>query len=133
MNKYLKRGLIVTTIVATLSGTFVLGVSAATNGWKDKILVKANKSIGEAGYAKKEALINNIDTAIEQKINAEYDGTIEQKEREVEQELDAYFNSKVDELTDTPEFDGIEGELDNVVDTVANRYKAEIDQAFEGK
>ena len=133
MKKLIKKLLVVIGVVVLILGSFMLGAYAAGNTWKSKVLSKASTDIGKAGYEKKEALLTNIDAVIEERVLAQKNPTIQEKQTEVENELDTYFDGKVTELMQSEEFDTLDSEIDVIKTDVVDRYKAEIDAAFVGK
>ncbi|MEC1780083.1 hypothetical protein [Schinkia azotoformans] len=112
-------------------GLFMAGSFAnASTSWVQTVITDANKKIGAAGYNKKEELLSNLDSKIQEKMAQNMDGKIEAKEAEVEQALEDYFNQKVASLDNGEEAAQIEQQLDVITENVIGRYREEIDQKF---
>lgn len=120
--------MVVITVMSLLLSTVV--IFAASNNWADQVFIKANEQIGKAGFNKKQQLISNMDSRIADHVASKTDGEIENKKGEVEEALEDYFVEKLDELTDTPEFVALDGQMEVLRDDIVNRYKTEIDTAF---
>jgi hypothetical protein len=133
--KTLKRGLIALGAVVIISGAFAFGSlsSKADSGWRQDVVTKANSEIGQAGYDKKNEIIQNLDTAIDNRIGALADNKIEEKKDEVTQQLEDYFNSKVDSIANTSEFTSLDGEFETLAQSIIDRYKRELDTAFANR
>ncbi len=121
-------------VIGVILVAFVLGSTAgfavASRNWAGEVFAKASADIGKAGYNKKEELIQNMDERISQHVAAETDGKIDNKEVEVENELENYFEDKLYELTDSPDFQALDGQMEGLKEEVVDRYKDEIDEAF---
>lgn len=124
-NKILTLTLVIVALVSFTAGGFV----EASSDVITKVMGKASKDIGAAGYNKKTELLDNVDASIDAKVEEKIDPTIDDKSREVEEALESYFASKVDEIVDTS---AIEGEIEQIADGIIDRYKAEIDEALAG-
>lgn len=118
--------------VLVIVGSFSVGVSAEKLGVVDKIKGTASKDIGAAGYNKKAELLDNIDSQIESKMAESVNPLVDEKEAMVEQELQAYFDAKLNAIVDQSLDSGLGSELDEVANGIIERYKAEIDNALEG-
>lgn len=120
--------MVVITVMSLLLSTVV--IFAASNNWADQVFIKANEQIGKAGFNKKQQLISNMDSRIADHVASKTDGEIENKKGEVEEALEDYFVEKLDELTDTPEFIALDGQMEDLAGDIVDRYKGEIDTAF---
>ena len=124
-----KKAICIALIGVALTTSFLIGGYAeATSDFLSTVLAEAKKQIGSAGYNKKEELINNIDTEINKKIATKVNPIADEKAKKVQDELQTYFDSKIDAIV--PDTEPIETELENQVTEIYNRYKQEIDNAF---
>ncbi|MEC1725843.1 hypothetical protein P9E34_14075 [Schinkia azotoformans] len=111
---------------------FSLGAltGGASSTWVQNLIADGNKRVNSAAYYKKEELIGNIDQKIQEKLSANMETKITVREQQVTQELEDYFNQKVESLNSPEESAFIDQELDKNASEIVDRYKLEIDNAF---
>lgn len=112
---------------ATILGGFYTGANV---DWQTEVVNDASAKIGKAGFDKKEELLNN--NSIGDQMKSVLAPTIEEEQKELERLLEEYYQMKIQGLTDTPEFLALEKQIEQIRLSVLNRYKKEIDAAFEG-
>lgn len=116
--------------MVTILGLCVVFVPETTYGdsdWTNEVLTEASKSIGNAGYNKKEELKNlDVTESVKETLNPK----IEEEKKELEQMLEEYYQMKINGLTDTQEYKSLEQEIEALKQTIFNRYKSEIDLLF---
>ena len=123
--------------VLVLGGALAVGLSFNTiveagNNIYEQIKINANEEIGKAGYDKKQELVGNINASVEGAVQGKIDPKINESKENVENELDAYFNKKIEGITETENYKKTEGEIKVIESSVTKRFKGEIDKAFEG-
>lgn len=132
MNKNLKKIILIalSVIVIFCAGSFV---GASSVDWKTKLSVDAAADINQAGKAKTDELTLNLQENIGIKVMEKVDPIIEAKKLELEAAIQAYFDSKVDGITDSPAYIAAVADLDRIQTNLLANYKTKIDQAFAGQ
>jgi hypothetical protein len=116
-----------------LSLAFGGGIVAtkATTDWQTDAINTANSELGSAAYDKKEALkasaSDDINNAVQDKIGKD----VEDQKAELQRLLDEYYQMKINNLTNTPEFLSLEQKIKEIQANILARYEAEIDKVFE--
>ncbi|MDT0160417.1 hypothetical protein [Bacillus sp. AG4(2022)] len=122
-------GVIVFTGLAAFSGQF-MGVTGASGDWQTNAINTANAEIGEAGYEKKEQLLKDANSDINEKIQSELSGTVDAKQKELESLLEQYYQMKLDGMTETEAFKEVERQIEVILQGSYERFKVEIDALF---
>ena len=127
----MKKSTKITLISLSMVITFGIGTYAgATSSWSNDVINDAYSKISRAGYDKKEQLIKNTDDKITNKVKSDFANQVEDKKDSVEQQLENYYNQKLDGVKNTTEYKNTEKQIDNIEQGVVDSYKKEIDQAF---
>jgi hypothetical protein len=127
----MKKSFKVVGVTLALGGIFAIGSAVgATSDWKNEVVIEASRQIGGAGFEKKEEILTNADIGSQMKQVLQ--PTIQQQEDELARLLEEYYNMKLQGLQDTPEFKEIEQQIEQIKVNVYERYRKEIDDAFEG-
>lgn len=113
------------------AGVFVGGglVEAQTNVL-EQIKLDASKEVQGAIYEKKEELVSQIDSSATDVIKQAIEPTVAEKKQEYTQKLDNYYEQKLSDIAERPEFDSLETDIDQAAQATFNRYKGEIDDAI---
>jgi len=128
MKNYKKYALLA---IAALS-LFGLGtlVNADDVGWKDQVVTDAKEKISTTTNNEASALLGDIDGVIADKLTASLAGTVTQKQNYLKDFIKNYFAGKMDGLKDSPEYQNIQNQIDQLTVTELNRVKKEIDDAI---
>lgn len=121
--------------------TSILGVAlfatgsmvGANSDWMTQISVDASKEINSAGNTKTDSLLTNVDDKIKDKVIAKADPIIDEKMKQLQAELQVYFDTKLNSVTDSAQYDAVVADLERIKKVLLDNYKYEIDQAFVGK
>lgn len=127
--KNIKKVAIITVAVLVLLfiGLFTGTKYGANSSWTNELVTIAGKQINQAGFDKKEELLNqDITTGIKQAI----DPKIAEEQAALERMLEEYYQLKLAGLENTPEFKKLEEDIEKIRTVAFNRYKAEIDTLF---
>lgn len=119
--------------VVLLAGAFLAGsyVNGAAD-WKSEVINSANTELGRAGYNKKQELLNDPNAITNGMKNALLP-EIEAQQKELERLLEEYYQLKLKGLTSSDQFKDIEKRIAEIRQSIFERYKKEIDQAFSGQ
>ena len=131
MKKSIKKIVVVGVIVVALASSFMLGNTYASGGWRDAVTLKAIVDINKAGFDKTAELVTNLDTVVKDTILIEVEPMIDIREQQVEDELQVYFNEKVESLI-TDESGSMEVQFDGMAQNAIQTNINKIDTAFEG-
>jgi len=129
MNQKIKV-LIVVGILAVILAvvTPVLSSTSATSSWTNEVITDADITLQKAGYQIKENLVNqDVTEQMKQALNP----LIESEIAELERLLESYYQMQLENLTDTPEYLAVQERIKVIRNQVAERFKKEIDKAFE--
>lgn len=127
----MKKGLKIGAVVLGIGLVFGAGGFVGANSdWKTVVINDASKQIGQAGYEKKEELLSQ-DVSGQMKMAA--NPTIEEEMADLQRMLEEYYQMKLDGLTGTAEFQALEKQIEQIKVNVYERYRKEIDQAFNGQ
>jgi hypothetical protein len=102
----------------------------ATTDWKTDATNAANSELGNAGYQKKEALINSASTDINAKVQQDIGVEVDQQKADLEKLLEQYYQMKIDGLENTQAYKDLEAQIAAIKQSVYDRYTKEIDQVF---
>ena len=133
MKKLNKKIITVLAMVVLIVTSFALGTFANNTPWKDTFTLEASQKINSAGHFKKIELLENIDDVISTAVIEAKTPMIENKQSLVEDELDNYFNLKLNELVNGENDEELDAELDSITTNIIERCKVDIDAAFVGK
>jgi hypothetical protein len=113
-----------------IGGGYLLGghVGAASD-WQSTVFNNANSEIGTAGYNKTQDLTSDPNT-ISDSMQKAMEPEIQQQQAELEKELVDYYNMKLQGLTNTDTYKQLEQKISDLKESIAARYKAQIDQEF---
>lgn len=127
----MQRKILISVIACVLlvSCFFMGGYIEASTSAVTKVISNGQSDISAAGYHKRDEIVDNADVNIENRMKETIDPILQAKTQEVEAMLEEYFNLKVDEMI-ANDTDDIEVALDTHVDTIFERYKADIDEIF---
>lgn len=128
------KKIVITSIlgVALFATGSVVGF-ASSQDWLTQISIDASKEINSAGNTKTDALLTNVDDKIKDKVIAKADPIIDEKMKQLQAELQAYFDTKLNSVTDSAQYDAVVADLERIKKVLLDNYKYEIDQAFVGK
>ncbi|MGB6406629.1 MAG: hypothetical protein WBF39_04085 [Planococcus donghaensis] len=125
-----KKLLFVALLVSVLiAGLFLGSKSGASSDWSNELTSIVNKELGATGFEKKEEILQSDVTA---EMKETLDPKIAAEQAELEAMLEAYYQMKLDGLTDTAEYAALEAQIEAIKLNIFNRYKAEIDTMFDG-
>lgn len=115
--------------IVLLAGGVFLGSSqsGASSSWINELTSKANTELGQAGYAKKEEILDKDLTA---EMAAVLDPKIAEEEAELEAMLQEYYELKLQGLSEGTEFKALEAKIETLKISIFNRYKTEVDAMF---
>lgn len=129
VKKYTVTGFTVIGIFA--SGTFIGQIQAGANvNLASNIIGEANKEISGVAFYKKEELLENLREKVSNDIKEQIQPTVDEKKRQAETQLQEYYDQKVANITNEPEFQESMELMDTTVQNVTTRYQDEIDKAF---
>jgi len=127
----MKKSTKITLVGLSMATTFGIGTYAgASSSWSNDVINDAYSKISRAGYNKKEELLKNTDEKITNKVKSDFANQIEDKKDSVEQQLEDYYNHKLDGVRNTADYKNTEKQIDGIEQGVVDSYKKEIDQAF---
>jgi hypothetical protein len=129
-----KKAIIISSILGfalLLTGAIV--VSGSQSDWLTEISRDAANDISNAGNTTTDTLLTDVDTKIKNKVIQKADPVIEEKMRQLQAELQAYFDAKLNDVTDTAEYDAVIADLERIKGVMLDNYKREIDAAFQGQ
>jgi uncharacterized membrane-anchored protein YjiN (DUF445 family) len=103
----------------------------ATTDWQTDAINTANSELGSAAYTKKNELINSASTDINAKVQDQISKDVEDQKAELQKLLDEYYQMKINNLTNTPEFLSLQQKIKQIQADILSRYENEIDKVFE--
>lgn len=115
--------------IVLLGGGLLIGSTqtGASSSWINELTSKANTELGQAGYAKKEEILDKDLTTEMAKV---LDPKIAEEEAELEKMLQEYYELKLSGLSEGAEFKALETKIENLKVSIFNRYRGEIDAMF---
>lgn len=122
--------IILSAIILFTAGTFT---GASVNSWQDQLSISAADEINQAGLTKTNELTTDVQANIGNKVMQKVDPIIEAKKLELEAQIQDYFNSKVDNITESQAYMDAVADLDRIQTNLLANYKTKIDQAFAGQ
>ena len=131
MKKSIKKIVVVGVVVIALISSFMLGNTYASSSWRTAVTLKANSEISAAGFNKTAQLLTDLDTSVQDTVLVGVEPLIDSRAQLVENELQAYYNEKVESLI-ADESGSMEIQFDDMAQSIIERYQTEIDTAFEG-
>lgn len=127
MNKKLLIGVGVLLVAV---GLFFTGsLVGANNDWKTQVENEASRRIAASGHNKTEEIKDKSQDVSQQMIDA-INPEIKKQEDELASLLEQYYQMKLQNLTNTPEFQALEKRLEELKKIQLERYKSEIDKIF---
>lgn len=139
MKTGLKRVLGMTGLVLALGGVSVVGniggnsSASADESWLSQQVAENNATIAKAAFNKKEELKGNATSDIKNTINGKLSPELEKAQSDLEKMLEEYYQMKLDGLESSPEFAYLENAIKTAQESLADRYKKEIDTIFAGQ
>lgn len=101
--------------------------SGASSSWINELTSKANTELGQAGYAKKEEILDKDLTA---EMAVVLDPKIAEEEAALEKMLEEYYQLKLQGLQESAQFAELEAKIETIRISIFNRYKTEVDAMF---
>lgn len=132
MKKFINKKIVVTTLALVTvfgAGTFV----GASSDWKGNAIGKAQSELLDAGNVKRQELLQDIDTKIQERVEENLVKDIAEGEDVVLAGIEAYFNDKLNNIANTPDYQEVQTEIDKIAIWVIEQQMYHIDKAFEGK
>jgi hypothetical protein len=107
-------------------------LTGANSDWKTEVITEASQKLGGAGYETKAELIGRDGENVKAEMKAAINPAIIESQEELSRLLEEYYQMKIDGLTESEEFTKLEARIEQIKESVLDRYKAEIDSAFKG-
>jgi hypothetical protein len=121
--------------IVGIGAVIVFGFGALTGAnsdWKTEVITEVSQKLGGAGYEKKAELLGKDGENVAVEMKAAINPAIVESQEELSRLLEEYYQMKIDGLTESEGFAALEARIEQIKESVLDRYKAEIDSAFEG-
>lgn len=136
-NTKLKKATKIVVSVLAASGIFTAGILAsdtkAGTDWKTDALNSANSVLGQAGYQKKNELIDKANTDINNVVQDKLSGDVEAQKEDLNKLLDDYYQAKISGIANGQELKDLETQIENIKNSIYQRYTQEIDQVINSQ
>jgi hypothetical protein len=129
MKKKVSVLFVVAVLALLIGGLFVGTKIGASTGWSNELATFANSELGATGFEKKEEILGNDITA---EMKVALDPKIAEEQAALEKLLEDYYQMKLNNLENTPEYLALEKQIEGLKQTIFLRYSKEIDLMFEG-
>jgi biopolymer transport protein ExbB/TolQ len=129
MNKKLKKTLIVLSVIILVALAYGIGTYASTLKWNESAVSDAWLRYANVSKAKNSELTENMDAIIWQRIEE----LLSSDEVDIETALEAYFNSKIDDLEQGELYQTMKQQIESAKTETIEAYKREIDKLFSAE
>jgi hypothetical protein len=122
-------------LTVSIGAVAVFGFGALTGAnsdWKTEVITEASQKLNGKGYEKKAELVGRDGENVAAEMKAAINPAILESQEELSRLLEEYYQMKIDGLTESEDFAELESRIEQIQQAVLDRYKAEIDSAFEG-
>ena len=129
-----KKAVITLGIGVTAVTIFLIGAEtggANKSNWKSDSLMNASQRLNQSANNKKNEILSSMGNIVGTAVDMRLNPLLNEKEQEIYDELEAYFDHKLSELIDGEEFEELENELDKLTKWNIDQIKYDIDQAFK--
>jgi hypothetical protein len=121
-----------------LAGALVFGggffgkevYTKATTDWQTNAINTANSDLGAAAYSEKEKLKGSAADDINSTVQDQISKSVEDQKAELQKLLDEYYQMKLNNITNTPEFLNVQQKIKEIQASILARYESELDQVF---
>ena len=125
----MKRLLLSVLLTLCLLLSFYVGTKASGQ-WQGLAKQKAATDIEAIANSKYVELVTDFETTMQQAVDNEIANVVTDKRAVIEQALEAYFEGKLDELSESEPFLAVKSELDQLTDAKIAYYKEILDGLF---
>lgn len=128
MKKHIK---LIVAVIITAALFFTLGNSSnAQYDWLNEVLNNAVEKVHGKGRVKTDELKTQLSSGLGELIKQKVEPEVTEMETRLETELDAYFQEKLNLVTETEGYQEVKASLTIIEQQAINLYKAELDKAF---
>jgi phage tail sheath gpL-like len=129
MKKYIKYLVIVVAVIVVFGFGALTG---ANSDWKTEVITEASQKLNGKGYEKKAELLGRDGENVTAEMKAAINPEIVASQEELTVLLEEYYQLKLNSLKDDPSFKELENRIEQIKNAIYQRYKQDIDNAFEG-
>ncbi|MBP1932942.1 hypothetical protein [Ammoniphilus resinae] len=123
--------LVVAGVVTVIFG-FGTVVGSAASDWITQVIGDANTRLTNKKAEKVYQLVDRMQEDVSNAVQIKTSNIIAEKEDYIEAELQRYYDEKINNATNTPEFQQAQEEIDSIVDRVIEEGKSYLDKQFAG-